>query len=217
MQIKKVVTAFIFFTVCSILAPAYGNCRQHDDDSAAQRCTAMGIEAMKRDNPDKFRDFQHTLRHIRKVNRKQDARVSCYVAKALVDHVHWEKYRFSSDEHRLNFLSVLMGIIRVESAFDPEAVSPKNARGLMQVHWPTWKRCFASPGEAHDLHKNLLVGTGILRLCMRQSDNDLRRALYKYLGAKDDRYADMVISGALAFKKSVLLNPLKINIGEEPK
>jgi len=122
---------------------------------------------------------------------------------------------FASEEHRLNFLSVLMGIIRVESGFNPAAVSSKNARGLMQVHWPTWKRYFDSPEQAHDPDKNLFVGTGILRLYMHQSNNDLRLALYKYLGTKDDRYADRVIEGAMTFKMSVLSNPLKSPREEE--
>jgi len=201
--------ALVFLVVCCGLSLKHGDCRQQKDDAGMKQRVLTEIEKMKRCNPDKYRDFQYALRHIRKINKKQKVWVSCAVAKALTDHVHREKYLFSSEGHRLNFLSVLMGIIRVESGFDPEAVSQKNARGLMQVHWPTWKRYFTSPGEAHDLHRNLSVGTGILRLYMEQSNNDLRRALYKYLGAKDDRYADTVIGSALEFKKSVLLDPVK--------
>lgn len=214
MRTKKIITLMVFISSCLCFSLKDGGCRQREDEACIELCAAAGIGAMKRDNPGKFRNFTHALRHIQKVNKKQDAQVSCAVAKALVDHVHRERYRFRSEEHRLNFLSVLVGIIRVESAFDPEAVSRKNARGLMQVHWPTWKRYFASPGEAHDLHRNLYVGTGILRLYMRQSNNDLRRALYKYLGAKDDHYADMVIDGAAAFKKSALPDMIKTKIEE---
>jgi len=175
------------------------------------------FEVMKNDNPDKYRDFRHVLRHIRRMNRKQNEKTSLSVAKALVDHVYWERYSFASREHRLNFLSVIMGIVRVESGFDPAAVSNRNARGLMQVHWPTWKRYFSSPEEAHDLRRNLTVGTGILRLYMRQSKNDLRRALYRYLGAPDDRYADKVIESAAAFKARVLSDPLEQTAGgKEP-
>ena len=166
------------------------------------------IESMKKDDPEKYRDFQYVLRHIRSINKKQGELTSIFVAKAVADHVHWKKYRFSSDEHRLNFLSVIMGIMRVESGFNPKAVSSKNARGLMQVHWPTWRQYFTSQEEAHNLNRNLSIGTGILRLYMTKSNNNLRMALYKYLGTKDDRYADKVITSAIAFKKSVLMNPI---------
>jgi hypothetical protein len=161
---------------------------------------------MKNDNPDKYRDFRHILRHIRRTTEagREDVsrrREGTRRPRPL------ERYRFTSEEHRLNFLSVLMGIVRVESGFDPSAISNKNARGLMQVHWPTWKRYFSSPEEAHDLRRNLTVGTGILRLYMRRSNNDLRQALYRYLGVRDDRYADKVIDSAAAFKAGVLSAP----------
>ncbi len=157
------------------------------------------------------------LRHIRSVNKKQGETTSIFVAKAVADHVHWKKYRFTTREHRLNFLSVIMGIMRVESGFNPDAVSGKNARGLMQVHWPTWNRYFSSQEEAHDPNRNLSVGAHILRQYMTRSNNDLRSALYRYLGAKDDRYADNVIASAAAFKKSVLSNPISDIFNREEK
>jgi len=214
LQAIKIAAALFILAVCCIAAEC-GNCGSLSNDSDRQTELRAEIRAMKDDNPDKYRDFQYTLRHIRRMNRKQEEWTSLVVAKALVDHVHWQRYRFASEEHRLNFLSVLMGIIRVESGFNPAAVSNKNARGLMQVHWPTWKRYFSSPEEAHDPDRNLSVGTGILRLYMHQSNNDLRLALYKYLGKKDDRYADRVIEDAVAFKMSVLSNPLKSPLEDE--
>lgn len=208
MQAIKIAAALLILVV-SCIAVEPGHCGSPSNDRERQTGLRAKIRAMKDDNPDKYRDFQYALRHIRRMNRKQEEWTSLVVAKALVDHVHWERYRFASEEHRLNFLSVLMGIIRVESGFNPAAVSDKNARGLMQVHWPTWKRYFTSPEQAHDPDKNLSVGTGILRLYMHQSNNDLRLALYKYLGTKDDRYADKVIESAMTFKMSVLSNPLE--------
>jgi len=209
------ITAPLFILVVFCIAVGHGHCGSPGSDRDGQSELRAEIRAMKDGNPDKYRDFQYALRHIRRMNRRQEEWTSLVVAKALVDHVHWERYRFASEEHRLNFLSVLMGIIRVESGFNPAAVSNKNARGLMQVHWPTWKQHFSSPEQAHDLNKNLSVGTGILRLYMRQSNNNLRLALYKYLGTKDDRYADRVIEGAMTFKMSVLSNPLKSPLEEK--
>jgi hypothetical protein len=167
------------------------------------------LQVMKKEEPGKFRDFRYALRHIRSVNKKQSKITSLFVAKAIADHVHEKRFRYTSEEHRLNFFSVIMGIIRVESGFNPDAVSSKNAHGLMQVHWPTWKRYFSSKENAHNMNRNLSVGTAILTDYMAASDNDLRNALYKYLGAKDDGYASKVIASALSFKKSVLFQPLE--------
>ena len=52
----------------------------------------------------------------------------------------------------------------VESGLNSNAVSDKNALGLMQVHWLTLNRYFSSQEEAHDINKNLSAGTKILRL-----------------------------------------------------
>ncbi len=173
------------------------------------------LESMRKEDHDKYRDFRYALRHIRSVNKRQREITSVLVAKAVADEVHGKRYRYASFEHRLNFLSVIMGIIKVESGFNPDAVSGKNARGLMQVHWPTWKQYFSSQEEVHDLNRNLSAGAAILRLYMMRSNNDLRTALYKYLGAKDDRYADRVIASAIAFKKSVLSDPIKDDFGRQ--
>jgi len=216
LQITRIMVVSVSFLAMCLCSAAKGYCGADGGDNEGMAQLRAEIQVMKGGNPDKYRDFRHTLRHIRKINRRQKERTSLVVAKALVEHVHRDKYRFSSEEHRLNFLSVLMGIVHVESGFDPAAISNKDARGLMQVHWPTWKRYFSSPEEAHDLHRNLSVGTAILRLYMRQSNNDLRLALYKYLGARDDRYADKVIESAVAFKASVLSNPLKRPTMEGP-
>jgi len=197
----KIASVMIFVFICGI---SHGN--THDGDT---RKAPREIESMKNEDSEKCRDFRYVLRHIRSVNKKQRDVTSVSVARAITEHAYGKRYRFSSREHRLNFLSVIMGIIEVESRFDPDAVSGKDARGLMQVHWPTWNRFFSSQEEAHDLTRNLAVGTGILRLYMTRSNNDLRSALHKYLGVNNDRYADRVIASAAAFKKSVLSQRIK--------
>ncbi len=201
MRVLIVAGLACFLTACYI--PASGAV----EADLSKVCNELNV--MKKEEPEKYRDFRYALRHIRSVNRKQSNITSLLVAKAIADHVHEKRFRYTSEEHRLNFFSVIMGIIRVESGFNPDAVSGKDARGLMQVHWPTWKRYFSSQEDIHDIHRNLSVGTAILTGYMAASRNDLRAALHKYLGAKDDGYANKVIASALSFKKSVLLQPIK--------
>lgn len=205
-------TLIVAGLVCFLLASEVPSCRAHDGNPAK---VPYELEVMRKEDPDKYKDFRYALRHIRSVNKKQARTTSVFVAKAIADHVHEKRFRYASDEHRLNFLSLIMGIIRVESCFDPNAVSSKNARGLMQVHWPTWRQYFSSREEVHDPHKNLSVGTSILRLYLNASNNDLRAALYRYLGARDDGYADRVIASAISFKKGVLSERMKDISGTE--
>ncbi len=177
------------------------------DTQMRQRIIAEA-EQMKKTDPEKYQDFINVATHIRKENRKQHGLVSVIVAKAITDHVH-DNFRYRSAEHRLNFLSLLMGIMKIESGYNPRALSNKNARGLMQVHYPTWGRYFNSQQDAHTLHKNLAVGTGILRLYLNKSNNNLRRALLMYLGASPsstkgeyNQYVDNVVYSAIKFKKN---------------
>lgn len=167
-----------------------------------------GTEQMKKDNREKYQDFINIAAFIRKENRKQPGLTSVVVAKAIADHIH-DNFQYRSAEHRLNFLSLLMGIMKIESGYNPHALSHRNARGLMQVHYPTWGRYFESQQDAHTLHKNLVVGTGILRLYLNRSNNNVRRALLMYLGAspastnaKYHRYVDNVVYSAIKFKKN---------------
>ncbi|HSR12475.1 MAG TPA: lytic transglycosylase domain-containing protein [Thermodesulfobacteriota bacterium] len=51
------------------------------------------------------------------------------------------------------------GIIMTESEFNPHAVSAKDARGLMQIHKPTWKM-----NDYFDIEENIRKGAEILAM-----------------------------------------------------
>lgn len=169
------------------------------------------VEKMRTGDPARYQDFMNVAIWVKKQNRKQHPVLSALVSKAITDHVH-DNFKYRSAEHRLNFLSLLMGIMKVESGYNPFAKSYANARGLMQVHFPTWGRYFRSQEDAHHLQKNLIVGTGILNLYLARSGNDLRKALLMYLGAPANKppeqtkeeynqYVRNVVHSALRFKK----------------
>ena len=69
-------------------------------------------------------------------------------------------------------------MIRVESAFDPHAVSPKGARGLMQLT-PRMARKHGV-ANVHDPVENIRGGVGHLRRLLDQFDNDLPLAIAAY-------------------------------------
>ena len=73
---------------------------------------------------------------------------------------------------------LLHAVVRVESAYDPKAVSAKGAVGLMQLMPATAKRFWVSDRE--DPRQNLNAGARYLRELLGRFDNDLTLALAAY-------------------------------------
>lgn len=74
--------------------------------------------------------------------------------------------------------SLLTAVIAVESGFDPRAISPKGAKGLMQLMPQTARRFgLKDPFAARD---NLHAGAAYLRELITLFDNDLQLALAAY-------------------------------------
>jgi soluble lytic murein transglycosylase-like protein len=73
---------------------------------------------------------------------------------------------------------LVMAVIAVESAFNPRAVSPKNAQGLMQLMPETAARFGVS--DPFDEKENVRGGTTYLRDLLKRFDGDLVLALAAY-------------------------------------
>lgn len=91
---------------------------------------------------------------------------------------------------------LLMGIIKVESNFNPVARSYANALGLMQIHLPTWK---IEENKAKNIVYNILFGKEVLLYYLEKTSGDIRTALWYYNGSRGyvgDRYALSVLRSA---------------------
>jgi soluble lytic murein transglycosylase-like protein len=75
---------------------------------------------------------------------------------------------------------LVFGIIRQESAFDPNAQSWAGARGLMQLMPATARRFGLGAEEIHDPAKNLDAGARYLAWLLERFGGDLLRALAAY-------------------------------------
>jgi len=79
---------------------------------------------------------------------------------------------------------LVRAVVRVESGGNPRAVSPKQARGLMQITPVTEKeiqRRFGLPkGDLFDPGYNIQAGTTYLRYLVDRFDGDVRFALAAY-------------------------------------
>jgi len=78
-------------------------------------------------------------------------------------------------------VALVMGLVEIESGFDSKAISPKGARGLMQL-MPTTARLYGvrDVQELHQPARNLEVGVRHLKDLLAAHDNQPALALASY-------------------------------------
>ncbi len=86
--------------------------------------------------------------------------------------------------------SLIAAMVRAESAFNPAAISPKGARGLLQLMPATASRFGVQMHEIHDPEKNLDGGVRYLKWLGERFADDLPRMLAGYNAGEGtvDRY-----------------------------
>lgn len=98
-------------------------------------------------------------------------------------------------------VSLVLGLIQVESAFRKFAVSSVGARGYMQV-MPFWTRVIGDgdPGKLFHMQTNLRFGCVILRHYIDREQGDLFMALGRYNGSRGrSAYPDAVFAAQRAW------------------
>lgn len=97
--------------------------------------------------------------------------------------------------------TLVMAIIRHESRFNPTAVSPVGAEGLMQV-WGKWHRDKTKGRSLKNPEVNIEVGTLILKECWERFDGHAYKALGCYLGGPPTQYFKNIQATHLALRKN---------------
>ncbi len=89
---------------------------------------------------------------------------------------------------------LVVGIMEVESGFNPMATSSKSARGLMQV-MPEWSRKFGLKNEfeLHNIATGIESGIKVFQIHYEENNNDVSKGLYHYVN-KDTAYVTKVYS-----------------------
>lgn len=103
------------------------------------------------------------------------------IATPAIDFPYRACFDSAATEHDLP-VSLLVAVARGESNFDPDAVSSANARGLMQILWPTTGRHlgFQNVAQLHQPCPNIEAGARYLRELLERYDGDLHLALAAY-------------------------------------
>lgn len=107
-------------------------------------------------------------------------------------------------------IHVILGVMSLESEFKPSAISSENARGLMQIMAPTWKRYISSPdlqGQTTRHSPSLNVRVGIRYLGdLWKEHRSWPKVLKEYGGfvkADPRPYVRIVMANAEKFRRQL--------------
>lgn len=109
------------------------------------------------------------------------------------DRAYPRDYRFAVEKYaEQNDLdaNLVFALIKAESGFDPDAVSPKGAKGLMQLmpetaQWATAKMGIAyNAGKLTNSEYNIQIGTWYLKWLLLYYENDINKAIAAYNGGQ---------------------------------
>lgn len=122
--------------------------------------------------------------YLKTYYKKVPDEIEDIIAKAIDDLSH---------KHVVDF-NLVVGIIGVESSFNPYATSKIGARGLMQVRYGVWKNHLEIPNVMilHNVYEGIEYGILAFLQCKKEAKGNLKLALQKYNGAKGQIYVNKV-------------------------
>lgn len=130
----------------------------------------------------------------RKIDRIKNYIIANYkhVPKEVANVIAIEIYNLSI-KNRINH-NLIVGMIGVESSFNPYAESKAKARGLMQVRYSVWKKYLKikNTKELHNIHEGIEYGILAFLKCRKEAKGDLEKGLQRYSGTKNQNYIDKV-------------------------
>lgn len=112
------------------------------------------------------------------------------VARMIATHTHniCKKYDVS--------FKLVVGVMEIESNFNPYAKSSSGAKGLMQVMPSIWAETLNidNPQDLHSIEKGIDAGVQILKHYLEKNRGNIPRALKNYNGTTKDTYHLSVFS-----------------------
>lgn len=103
-------------------------------------------------------------------------------------------------KHDISF-PLIVGMMEVESSYNTNAKSKKDAHGLMGIKYDVWAQKFKLKNR-HDLYSvktNVNIGISILKEYIDKNDGDIVKSLQNYNGSNDNEFPDLVFKAVGRF------------------
>lgn len=96
---------------------------------------------------------------------------------------------------------LVVGLMEVESSFNPFSVSKVGARGLLQVMPKVWaeKMKIKSETDLHDIEFNINIGVEILKHYIDKNNGNITKALANYNGSTGTEFSNSVYTAVGKF------------------
>lgn len=134
----------------------------------------------------------------------------CYASDPKCNQLDWESVPLNRQAYDDEIMaaakvftvddSLIRAIIHAESAYQPEALSPRGAQGLMQI-MPFWlDEIGRADDNLFDINTNLRFGCTILNIYLKREKGDMRKALARYNGSVGKNWYPQRVYKALQTK-----------------
>lgn len=135
--------------------------------------------------------------------RVQQARLETKLSKWIYDHSTRISTKtcieIAREIAKTNKPNLILAIITVESENVPSAVSNKGAKGLGQIMFKSHSDVLIKGGivkeerDLFDIIPNIRATDYVISACLKQSQNDVSKALTGYLGGQDGWYVKRIL------------------------
>jgi soluble lytic murein transglycosylase-like protein len=133
--------------------------------------------------------------YIRKRHKNIPDKTATAIAKNIL---------LASEKYKIDF-GLILGVIEVESGFNPYAKSSAGAIGLMQVMPSVWCKQFGIKNykDLYGIATNIDCGTRVLKKYICREDGNVVSALKAYNGTANNKFSDKVLIATAKFITSV--------------